>query len=64
MDKPTCETCPFWDMLYDDSGYCKVNGPVMNDKQTCVVWPRTQPGDFCGRHPDFPSYLAKRPPID
>ena len=67
MNKPTCDTCPYWlrsDILrWENTGTCRRHPPsIPEDPQDpgCVSWPRTNHSDFCGEHPDFPAYLAEK----
>lgn len=68
MDRPRCETCPFWDKLTDDViafGRCRRHPPtvipntykVLLDDAPLTLWPKTDRSDYCGDHPDFPAYI-------
>lgn len=49
MNRPTCETCPFWAVIVTDAvgGECHCNPPP---------WRSTQSTDFCGSHPQFADF--------
>lgn len=49
MNRPTCETCPFWAVIVPDAvgGECHCNPPP---------WRSTQSTDFCGSHPQFADF--------
>ncbi len=62
MDRPTCETCPFW-----EDGNCRRYPPhiyekgCLEDKEgnflPVYFYPETEGDEWCGEHPDFPEYL-------
>lgn len=68
MDRPTCETCPFWraeDEAEGLPGECHRHAPTpvlrdelrMSDQPEWeAFWPETVADQFCGEHPDFPAY--------
>jgi hypothetical protein len=66
MERPMCETCPYWDSPSKDttSGLCCRNAPrslsSFHDAVDDPVaqWPMTMEWEFCGEHPDFPAYIA------
>ena len=65
MDKPICNTCPYW-----NHGMCQRHAPrptwVFETRTTIewkkddadAFWPETGSHDWCGEHPDFPEYIA------
>lgn len=64
MNRPTCETCPFWDRKgfglprdpNQNMGACHFNAPTPHQGplfQGAGVWPDTSKDDFCGQHPQF-----------
>ncbi len=65
MERPTCATCAYWD---DATGDCHRLAPLPvwvenfpNEGNTHqVIWPETEPDDWCGEHPDFPAYIQSR----
>ena len=68
MDKPTCETCPYFLQNEDDCGLgnCHKHTPwhvVCNhghDSWLDGQWPEISPDAFCGEHPDFPAWIESR----
>lgn len=60
MNRPTCETCPFWqqlepnDGLADGAGLCRVHAP--SHSQSPVRWPMSNKNDWCGEHPQFADF--------
>jgi len=62
MERPTCETCPYWRDLrnpkneLDESGECRRYPPTPNKQVS--LWPLTYDLHWCGEHPDFPAYIA------
>lgn len=52
MNRPTCETCPFWkgppNINYDSIGTCRRYPPKPSGRM-----PSTDKSDWCGEHPDF-----------
>ncbi len=66
MNRPTCETCPFWDRFADASlpdggGLCRIGRPVSGP---VIGWRATNFKDWCGEHPDFQAWIdeSKNPP--
>jgi len=59
MNKPTCETCPYYLLIYNESqtGECFKNVPVVTSHDRVTSFPRTQSHKWCGGHPDFPKWL-------
>jgi hypothetical protein len=73
MERPTCETCVYWNEINQlkYEGECKRHSPrpvsityqqgaIEPDFHNCALscWPITMDDDWCGDHPDFPAYLA------
>jgi hypothetical protein len=64
MERPTCETCVFFDDELD--GRCRRNPPTptvflwpaAEEPTASTIWPSVWSGDWCGEHPDFPRYFA------
>lgn len=57
MDRPTCETCPFWNRHHKDDlgGQCRKDPPKL--KRGISNWPSTYEAEWCGCHPDFSDWL-------
>lgn len=53
MEKPTCATCPFWDLQYKDLaiGECRAHAPQTQPNDDDDIWPSTAAKDWCGEHP-------------
>jgi hypothetical protein len=63
-DRPTCETCRWWDWIGRHvgptivstgepvtRGYCRRHAPIVSDwEDGDVHWPATHPTDWCGEH--------------
>lgn len=80
MNKPTCETCPFWEKKTTPldslplsmrgraraAGRCRVHSPKKCGMCGSESWPVTGDVDFCGEHPDFKAYVdeLKKPLIE
>ncbi len=69
MEQPTCEECPYWELLHINYGLCRKGQPVRVESMTEITtgrWPITWESDFCGEHPDFPQYIEslKEKPTD
>ena len=65
MERPRCETCPFWDRVpkrhaYYAHGYgwCHGAPPSVLNMEGETRWPELLDDDWCAVHPDFPAYLA------
>lgn len=71
MDRPTCETCPFFRRLHCDEdqgvdGSChryppKAFGRIVFEEgeyELAGYQPYVSDRDWCGEHPDFPAYIA------
>lgn len=73
MERPTCATCPFWELFDEDGddGNCHRNPPTVsstpNQEQEGVNiagdpyygwFPVVSVFNWCGEHPDFPDYIA------
>lgn len=64
MNRPTCETCPFWankkwGFPNEDKGECHVREPSRSVGTLSLgvgVWPETRKDDFCGQHPQFADF--------
>ncbi len=58
MERPTCETCPYYNRGEIE---CHRNAPVPSNSTDNVpaYWPFTNHDDWCGEHPDFPIYIAE-----
>jgi len=73
MEKPTCETCPYWYQHTGykefDSGNCRRRAPTLeydlmahkDSKLKLPTYPTTDKEKWCGEHPDFPAWIAARP---
>lgn len=68
MERPTCKTCPYWDVFNRepfDEGDCRKQAPRAyldsefspSEQGNNAYWPVTTEIDWCGEHPDFPAYL-------
>lgn len=61
MDRPTCETCVYWQIEYegdrDSMKHCSVDGRchrrVVDKSGFYPMWSR----GWCGEHQDFPVYV-------
>ena len=59
MERPTCETCSYY-----DAPYCKrhppslVSTPSDDEFHYVSAYPANIKYDFCGEHPFFPAYIA------
>lgn len=68
MDKPTCRTCPYWDLQDPETqmgatGSCQRHAPrwgVGENGDEPVFFPLTLDWQFCGEHPDFPGRIASK----
>ena len=73
-ERPTCETCPYWKSdivgskarkarkgscfkLLPPEGAKTNHGRVYTERR---YGPSVAHDDFCGKHPDFPAWLAAR----
>lgn len=61
MNRPTCETCPFWEQPKDGSiGQCRKNAPLNAGTHYAIrvfaAWPETGRADWCGEHPQFADF--------
>ncbi len=61
MNRPTCETCPFWAKPHSDEassaiGQCRRSAPRPAE---CFDWAKTYSTDWCGEHPDFPEWRRR-----
>lgn len=50
----SCERCRHWDNSTShrdnaDSGACRINPPVADDRTGAAVWPFTDAGDWCAK---------------
>jgi hypothetical protein len=54
MDRPTCESCVYWDRVSEVAGYCRHDPP---DSST-LRWPNTHRTSWCGQHDKFPAWLG------
>lgn len=58
MNRPACETCPFWkgppNLNYDSMGTCRRYPPKPSGRM-----PSTDKSDWCGEHPDFKQWLIR-----
>ncbi len=67
MNKPTCETCPFWEITNDKMrlGECHIGRPLAHldpedsNGGSFTIWPSTCGEDWCGEHPQFQAWLAE-----
>lgn len=66
MDRPTCETCPYWMIEPNEPdrsrGECRRNAPKpsptgQNVNVDVEYWPQVFNDAWCGEHPDFPAYI-------
>jgi hypothetical protein len=67
MDRPTCETCPYWrEVEGQQEGECRRHTPTIGERidgiesMVNAEWPYTDYFDWCGEHPDFPACMASR----
>lgn len=58
MDRPTCETCPWFEAWERSSGECRRHAPqprvlLENTDEEHVIprWPELCSEDWCGEHP-------------
>ena len=66
MARPTCRTCPFWHAM--DPQQCRFNPPRVLLIPVTVpgatgmavngFFPNCGPDSWCGKHPDYPAYIA------
>lgn len=59
MNRPTCETCPFWVRSSANDqvlGECRRFPPNLHVEPyfNRGFWRNTHQTDWCGEHPDFP----------
>ena len=52
----TCKTCHFWQRIEGEtSGECRCDRPAVlidaTEDQVFAIWPQTEEGEWCGRHP-------------
>jgi len=68
-ERPTCETCPYWEEQDKHQGLCRrhaprsvIDGelPENEEYQQFPIYPITLDYEWCGSHPDFPAWLAER----
>lgn len=72
MNRPTCETCPFWSTIgFDEDsglGMCRRLPPAIPstiaqedrngpDHILLGFWPHCGKDAFCGEHPDFQAWI-------
>jgi len=61
-DKPTCDTCPYWEPTdRTGNGWCQRFPPWPPEPSRYELIPRrviTFGDDWCGEHPNAPSYVA------
>jgi hypothetical protein len=73
MDRPRCNTCPYWDQDEEELklGKCLRRPPVLppcdavfaewqevDGNPYLGVQPETEYIDSCGEHPDYPEFIA------
>lgn len=72
--RPTCETCPYWDQFATNLyvGICRRHAPVAvmvslaqteNDDAEInpdPTFPCVTAEEWCGEHPDMPEWIARR----
>lgn len=68
MNRPTCETCPFWDapvfLSSSGPGRCRHDAPTLGPEPFYqAMFPPMFSTGFCGEHPGFQAYLdeSKKP---
>jgi hypothetical protein len=63
VTRPTCSTCPFWydPNLANPQGDCRRRAPDVINPGTKAAWgwPQTNPGDWCGEHPQFLIFMRE-----
>jgi len=68
VDKPACETCPYWLVSDrdDNQGTCSRYPPTVPSDVSCqydplsMLWPLTYHDTSCGEHPDFPAWIEEQ----
>ncbi len=63
MDKPTCETCPYWDSdscVEEFWCACRRNPPTLEGDEERGGWLATHRENWCGEHPDFPKWIEEQ----
>jgi hypothetical protein len=67
MKRPTCKTCPYWDVGYNRATgvgtacACRRSPPTtagLDEDEMPGDWPFTFGNQWCGEHPAFPLYIA------
>lgn len=75
MNRPTCETCPFWDKFSDTGrGGCRRRSPQVDAAASERLengptsrhfgaqyghWPTTGVAAWCGEHPQFQAWIEQ-----
>jgi len=62
MEKPTCETCPYWEYVYErllDTHTSDIIGVCRIRSSEDAEFPERYDCEWCGEHPDFLAFLAK-----
>lgn len=70
IKRPECKTCPYWEKIPigsgdDGFGYCIRYAPRpiavprhrIEESNIIAAFPKTDSGEGCGEHPDFPMYI-------
>ena len=69
MNRPTCETCPFWHRKTKDIGECRRHAPppiaaiwvpnhsAVSEGFLSPHWRVTFSNQWCGEHPDIPVFF-------
>ena len=63
MDRPTCETCVFWERNREGvtGGTCRIRAPVCGGEfNEETMFPPQQSASWCGEHPDFAAWVESR----
>ena len=60
MDKPICETCPYWVAAVQQCRRTSPRAKVDPGHTTGADWPGTQFDDSCGEHPDVPAWIESQ----
>ncbi len=60
MDRPTCETCVYWQLHYDCEGSCRKHAPQGPYRHQDMRFCPTVEDEWCGEHQDFHVYVEWR----
>ena len=61
MERPTCETCFYWDGDYTAAvGHCMYEPLPQIDSNGFYVFGKTGKHQYCSKHPDFPRWIEQQ----